>query len=327
MGTIWRAVSVAIILATSAVLTGDRAAAAQDHPLYLALGDSIAFGVGAANPAAEGYVGLAHFDLTAEDGPYPDRLDLLNLAEPGATSGDLLAAEGQLEKALNEIAQREDDSIPGNEVELISIDVGGNDLLALADADSPCLADTSSTECRDAITRTLSDLQDNLGTILERLRAAAPDAGIYAINLYNPYSGTGDPREVLASVAVQQVNGVINATAADPGYGARLVPIFELFLGRGGQWIASDQIHPNDDGHRVIAEALVAAIEERSAAVPEDLASVPTGSAGLIPGLVSEGGDEDGGASTAILVIAVLVAFAAGLTVSAVYFWTRGRPA
>lgn len=325
MGTI-RLALVAAILGLSVSAVADRVAAAQEYPLYLALGDSIAFGVGAANPAAEGYVGLTHFDLSAEDGPYPDRLDLVNLAEPGATSGDLLAPEGQLEKALDEIAGREEDSISGNEVELISIDVGGNDLLALANPDSPCLADTGSPECRDAITKTLSDLQDNLAAILQQLREAAPAAGIFTINLYNPYSGTGDPREVLASVAVQQVNGVINATAADPEYGAQLVPIFELFLGRGTQWIASDQIHPNDEGHRVIAEALVAAMEGRDVVVPEDLASVPTDSAGLIPGAPETAESQDGGISTTLLVIAVLVAFVAGLTLSAAYFWMRGRP-
>ena len=32
---------------------------AAETPAYIALGDSLAFGVGAANPAAEGYVALA----------------------------------------------------------------------------------------------------------------------------------------------------------------------------------------------------------------------------------------------------------------------------
>jgi lysophospholipase L1-like esterase len=312
-------VSLLLFAAPHAVFSGE-----DDLPAYLALGDSIAFGVGATNPAAEGYVGLTHFNLTKEDAPYADGLHLINTAEPGATSADVLEPKGQLDKALEEIELRANDDIEGNEVEVISIDIGGNDLLQLAESDSPCIIDTGSRECRDAISDALSGLQENLTTILTELREAAPEARIYTIDLYNPYSGTGDAREVLAGVAVQQVNGVINATSANKDLGVTLVTIFELFLGRGEQWVATDLIHPNNAGHEVISEALVASIEERPVRVPEDLASVPTGPATgePAPAQADDGGD---GLSGVILYVVIGVAFAAGLAVSGTYFWARGR--
>jgi lysophospholipase L1-like esterase len=316
----------ALILALLAAV-GISAARAdqQEYPGYLALGDSLAFGVGAANPAAEGYVGLTHFALSEEGGAYEGELDLINVAEPGATSEDLLEPEGQLERALAEIDARESDNIPDNDIALISIDVGGNDLLQLADPDSPCVADTGSPGCREAINGMLAGLRSNLAEILLALREAAPNARIFAVNLYNPYSGTGDVRELLANVAVQQVNGVINATASDPAYDVELVPVFELFMGRGDQWIASDGIHPNNDGHRVMSEALLASIGERPPEIPDDLASVPTGPATGEAPVPGESQDDDGGVPFLVLAIITAIAFTAGIAVSGLYVWARGR--
>ncbi|MBI1885493.1 MAG: hypothetical protein HYS09_04155 [Chloroflexi bacterium] len=71
-------------------------ASALRPPVYLALGDSLAFGIGATIPAEGGYVALVHDKLRRSD-RYIDRgLDLVNLAVPGATSGDLLVEGGQL---------------------------------------------------------------------------------------------------------------------------------------------------------------------------------------------------------------------------------------
>jgi acyl-CoA thioesterase I len=321
-----------LFLALLATPTANTAYSAES-PAYLALGDSLAFGVGATNPAAEGYVGLTHFELTSVPRYEEIGLDLVNVSEPGATSSDLLVPDGQLQAAIDEITARQAETKelpegePSTEVELISIDVGGNDLLALAAPEAPCVEDPTSDECRTALGATLATLGENLELILRDLRQAAPDAQIYAINLYNPYSGTGDEREVVASIGVEQVNGVIAAAAADPDLSIHLVDIHGLFEGRGNQWVASDRIHANDAGHRVISEALLAAIQERPVVIPEDLA--PTlAPDGTVDNLGGTNGNGDGGNDTLIaLAIAIPIAFLAGLTVTTVYFWARGRPA
>jgi lysophospholipase L1-like esterase len=315
----------AAFLLASILLLNHSPATAQEGPAYLALGDSLAFGVGATNPAAEGYVGLTHFGLESSSSFAGSGLELVNVSEPGATSGDLLVTDGQLEKALREIQERAEDDVEDNEVELISLDIGGNDLLQLAEPDSPCILDTGSTACRQGISAMLSGLETNLEIILTRLTDAAPEAEVYVLDLYNPYSGTGDQREVIADFAVQQVNGVITATASGPAFRTvGLVTIFELFEDRGQQWIASDGIHPNDAGHRVMAEALLAAIEERPVEVPTDLASAPTDPADDRPGsgaITDDGGD----GPPWLMIIGISVAFFAGMAVSSTYFWVRGR--
>jgi len=317
---IWPPVAAFLLLAVLS-LTPSPGAHAADAPAYLALGDSLAFGVGATNPAAEGYVGLTHFELQQSERYAETDLELINVSVPGATSSELLEPDGQVDEAISEIEERLTDN-PDAPVEIISLDVGGNDLLALAEPDSPCIEGTTTEACLDALGEMLSTLQANLREMLVRLRDAAPDAEIYVIDLYNPYSGTGEVQEIVANVAVQQVNGVISAASADPDLDVHLVSVFELFEGRAAQWIASDGIHPNDDGYRVMSAALLASINNQQLVLPSDLAASP--SPGATGDALAIGGSDDGVDQLVVLILAV-VAFLAGAIVSAAYFVTRGR--
>ena len=315
--------SLALFIATA---SPGPSARAQEAPAYIALGDSLAFGVGASNPSTTGYVALAHNALSGSERFSPTGLDLLNLGVAGARSADLLAPGGQLDSALDEIRARQE-AAPSieNEVEVISVDVGGNDLLGLVAPGSPCLESASVEPCRAAFGEVLSSIDRNLTEIVTRLREAAPEATIVVVDLYNPYSGTGDLREPIAEVGVGQANGVIGAVTADPDLGITTASIFQLFIGRGTQWVAPDGIHPNDSGHRVIAEAVIAAMDNREPRIPEDLLAVTPGATGasIEPGSGTIANGD--GASTILLVVAVAVAFVAGAAVSGAYFMARGR--
>jgi lysophospholipase L1-like esterase len=303
----------AFLLLAAVALASATAVSAQQPPAYLALGDSLAFGVGADNPAEQGYVGLTAANLRLSKYSATG-LDLVNLSAPGATSADLLQPGGQVDRALTEIQSR-------GGADIISIDIGANDLLALAESNSPCLQSAGSKACQDALGQTLAGLQSNLSSVLRRLREAAPNAQVYVLDIYNPYSGTNDPRAIVTSVGVQQLNGVIAAAAADPSLGARFVSIHDVFEGRARQWIASDGVHPNNDGYRVMAEALLAAIEGRSPVLPSDLAALPTAAVGA-GSSVSSGGS---GVNALVPEVGIPVAFVAGLLLSATYFVVRGR--
>jgi lysophospholipase L1-like esterase len=303
----------AFLFLAAVSLASAAAVSAQQPPAYLALGDSLAFGVGADNPAEQGYVGLTAANLRL--GKYSGTgLDLVNLSAPGATSADLLQPGGQLDRAISEIQRR-------GGVDIISVGVGANDLLALADSSSPCSQNASSKACQDVLGQTLAGLQSNLSSVMRQLRAAAPNAQVYVLDIYNPYSGTNDPRAIVASIGVQQVNGVIAAVAAGPSLSAKFVSIHDVFEGRARQWIASDGIHPNNDGYRVMAEALLAAIEGRSPVLPSDLAALPTEAVGA-GATVSSG---DSGVNALVPEVGIPAAFAAGLLLSAAYFVMRGR--
>ena len=120
---------------------------------------------------------------------------------------------------------------------------------------------------------------------------------------------------------------MIGAVVANAELQARAASVFQLFSGRGGQWIAPDGIHPNDNGHAVIAEAVIAAIAGREPTIPENLLSMSPGasSAALHPNTAT--GSNSGGTGVSLLafVAGMAVAFAAGLVVCGAYFIARGR--
>jgi len=301
---------------------GQASAQEQNSPAYIAIGDSLAFGIGVPEPSEQGYVALAHNSLAASDRYGESGLDLVNFAVPGATSGDLLLEDGQVDAAIAEIERRSEQDA----VELISVNIGANDLLALAAATSPCVSDPTADACLDVLGETLGALQDNLHTTLERLRQAAPTAGIFVINLYNPFSGTGDIREGIADVGVQQLNGVVGAVAADEALGVRLGNVFQLFRGRGDQWIADDGLHPNEQGHQVLAEVLLATIDSREPQIPASLLEAtpaPVPDSGELPEL-PQPNDSDG-LPLWILAVVIPLAFAAGALIAGGYFVARGR--
>src|SRR2546425_2665486 len=311
------------LLASSPPTTG-----AQQAPVYLALGDSLAFGVGASNPSTTGYVGRVYETLKKSERYQATGLELVNLSVPGAKSTDLLVPGGQLDSAVNLISQRQQDASPAaNEAEIITIDIGGNDLLALVAPGSPCLQSASVEPCRAAFGDVLKAIQSNLTEAVRRLRLAAPEAVVVVVDLYNPFSGTGDLREPIAELGVGQANGVIGAVVAKAELQAREASVFQLFSGRGGQWIAPDGIHPNDNGHAVIAEAVIAAIAGREPTIPENLLAMSPGatSAPLQPNTSNNSNDGSNGVSLFAFVAGMAVAFAAGLVVCGAYFIARGR--
>jgi hypothetical protein len=186
------------------------------------------------------------------------------------------------------------------------------------------LTDLATDPCVEALSEVLNDLQTHLGNTLRALRSASSEASIVVIDVYNPFSGTGDIRELIADVGVQRLNGVIAATAADPELGAQLATVFQLFQGRGKQWISNDGIHPNDDGHAVIAEVVLATLDGRQPAIAEELLKVPPDPVTVI-GAPPASSDGDNGVAVLVLVIAIALAFIAGGVVVGAFFVVRGR--
>ena len=316
-----------------AFLASAAPAGAKEAPAYIAIGDSLAFGVGASDPATQGYVAITHDALQRSERYRQRGLELINLAVPGATTSDLLLPGGQMERAVIEIKERrEDTSSADDNVEIIAVSIGGNDVLALAAADSPCVADPQAAECQDRLQEMLGTLEDDLTQALRRLREAAPKADIIVLDIYSSLSGRGTGPELVADLAVREMNVVIERVVSDPELGVKPVGVYPLFRGRASQLVAADDLHPNDDGHAVIAEVVLAAIEGREPVFPEELmtpaaveeiARSPLGEGGLLP--VSQ--DEDSGGTSlplflAVAIPAALLGFAA---VVGAYRSARGR--
>lgn len=244
-----------VSLLTSAPLVYTEAAPlsppeARQTGLYLALGDSIAAGIGASQPAVSGYAALLADRL---DRQRAEPLQRINFAVPGATTASLLA-DGQLTWALRVLAAAERNGVP---LASITVTIGGNDLL-LAGADPAA---------RAAALRTVGA---NLAALLARLGAATsdptgrPTTPIVVTGYYDP---TGTPKDGPAADGwwLARLDGVIARETRRAG--ATWVDVATAFAGREDRltWYPRD-VHPTDAGHRAIADAIWHAVAATEAA-------------------------------------------------------------
>jgi len=254
------------MLVVTMALSLPAAANETEGPVHLALGDSVAWGFGTERPDHHGYSAvLSRFarsmDCREDEPAGCPRLELVNMSVPGAKSGDLI--EDQLPDALALLEARNGDTDPGNDVELITITIGGNDLFQpVVDA---CLGGVTDT-CVGVIVSGLNDYADNLAVILGGLRAAAPDTEIVIMTYYNPL-GTCVLADLtlLADNVLEGLGGlptglnpIIRATAQ--GFGVKVAETHLLlddqdFVG------GNDCLHPDKSGYHKIAKAFEAVLD------------------------------------------------------------------
>jgi lysophospholipase L1-like esterase len=234
---------------------------------------------------------------------------------------------------VNEIIERQEDTSSSDDsVEIITVGIGGNDVLALATPDSPCVADPLASECQILFEEMIAVLEENLTQVLRSLREAAPKAKIVVLDLYSPLSGRGDAAELIADFAIRGINDLTQSVISQTEFGADLASVYPLFRGRAAQLVADDQIHPNDEGHALMGEVVLATIEGREPVLPEDLITptiveeirtLPLGQGGLQPPLAQD--DDDGSNLALLLAIAIPVALLGAAAVAGVYLAARGR--
>lgn len=283
----------------AAVGTGRSPDLAPGLPMYLALGDSIANGQQSADVVpddywatseawqARGYVAQFSEDLAARLNCLPGQgkgtpsgcrqLQLLNMArsaipaaveppgKPGVTT-HLLIAE-QLPGATALLEQRNGDSNRRNDVQIVTVTVGGND--AFGAILGACLGPDPS-GCMDAITSVFTTFGTNYTHILSELRAAAgQETPIITMTYYNPVPycliGQANPAAgpfvdwvleggTLPGVGTLPVgyNDLIRMVSAQ--FGATPADTFGM-LGEGDFVGGADCLHPNLSGHTKIAAA------------------------------------------------------------------------
>jgi lysophospholipase L1-like esterase len=261
-----RVVRLLVLLLPVALLAGTVPASANDEGGgYLALGDSVAFGF---SPL------VSPFDTAAFVG-YPVVLseDGVNASCPGETSGSLIAGPPdngcaafrsvaplhasyigtQLAFAVGYIRAHPD-------TELVSIDIGGNDLFVLL-----ATCGTSRSCFAAGFPALLSSLANNLATIYGSLRAAGFTGHLVALTYYLTNYNDQD-----AATAIGAINSVVaNVTTA---FGGRFADGFGAFQAEateaGGDSCAAGllirlptggcDIHPSKAGQEILAEAIEA---------------------------------------------------------------------
>ena len=257
-------------LALAVGLIASPVAAAEPGTVYVALGDSLAWGDGASDPATTAYVplmaeyfaGVAHGNAKAA----------VNLAVRGETTGSFMA--GQMSAALGTILD------PSTDTRVVTLSIGGNDLLNLLNEPTDaCVINPASPECQIGLAQALGEVANNYPTIMGTLAfALANDPGtekVFVLTLYNPFGGTGSPFEAAVDQGLLGLDLTVDCAAAQANpmnaglndivsctsafFGATVVDGFQTI---GDNALALTHIgdpgfniHPNDDGYTAIAKA------------------------------------------------------------------------
>lgn len=209
-----------------------------------------------------------------------DRYD--NQAVSGWTTTDLLTH-------LDEVTKHPD------RPDMIALSIGGNDILQPLNGDPALLADlyavarqmVGDTEeepsrsleerLRGVLTDKLAEISsretykqalqtacENLTAILNILLDRFPETTVVIQTLYNPLDKGED--DVIPLPALERLNEIICQTAA--GYDrVEVLDVAACFAGKAKQYLSSDWIHPNREGHVQIA-ALYQQLWEPRIAVP-----------------------------------------------------------
>jgi len=210
------------------------------------MGDSLAAGA----LAQEGYVPRYATYVNTDTG---SKVTTLNMGIPGWHSGDLLNA-------------LQNDPIFRNQVsgaELVTWDIGGNDL---ANAHDSFVQKTcGGLDNQDCLRAAVSTFEPNWDAIVvELLKLRNPSRTILrTMDIYNPYVASDMKAGIFNTIEpyLDEVNGHIHSNAQ-----ANNIPVAAVhtaFNGADGTQdpgtlglIAADGFHPNDAGHKVIADQL-----------------------------------------------------------------------
>jgi len=201
----------------------------DQHTRYMALGDSLSAGFGAV-PATNGFVYLIYRSGALDT--VPNTL-LANAGVPGATSRQVL--DYQVPQAIEAFRPQ-----------VITITVGGNDLLRILSGDTPA--------------QVLAEFQANLTQILALLRSGLPGTRIVVGNLYTipEIPGADDVVPIFNDIVQQVANG----------FGVPVADVYGAFQGREGLLLierhAADpfQVHPTNAGYRAMARAFLEALSQ-----------------------------------------------------------------
>lgn len=224
-----------LMLLTTNVQSPSQSRAASPG-IAIALGDSIAAGIGSSLPRSRGYAAIVAGWLARLTGePVPSE----NLAVPGETATTFTDG-GQLQRFRDTVANARAASVP---IALVTVSLGGNELLGLG---AQGLSDRQAglDEFRARYDEALGAIRDEIG----------PDTPLAVLTLYDPTEGDALVQYTDAWW-IGQFNAVIRNAATE--HLAAVAEVGARFAGKTADYTRyPSDVHPTNAGHLVIAQSI-----------------------------------------------------------------------
>jgi lysophospholipase L1-like esterase len=255
--------------------------------IYLALGDSLTFGVNATigeDPATQpssgdqGFVADLADRLVAYNGGI--RPKVVNLGVYAETSGSLVTGTPPIgwtkrNAAINSAYQNASDTqlglmqsqiaaihAAGDTVGYATFMIGVNDIFYTSA--TPAFVNGTPAEQQQLIAATIAEVQNNYLTVLTTLTSLAPEAQIFLPTYYNPYPSGYEPQHTFYNSILAGYRLYVQADAQ--AFGATMVDLAPLFAGNELTLtnIGNGDIHPTALGYTTIGQAIVSTVPEPS---------------------------------------------------------------
>ncbi|RJX37801.1 GDSL family lipase [Paenibacillus pinisoli] len=208
----------------------------------VALGDSLTKGTG--DPSGKGYVQHVADGLKKK---YGKRVQVLNnLAVNGMQASEL----------IERLSHDSGYQYAVKQANLILFTIGGNDLFLSARA-RMAQKDWKTLEA-DGLAQGIEEALERFRRIADTINRLNPSAKVVYMGLYNPFYDLDNLRR--ASISMQEWNTGAYA-AIHPYPNMLMIPTFDLFEGRIGEYLSSDHFHPNREGYERIAGRMLESLD------------------------------------------------------------------
>lgn len=212
-------------------------AADQSEIRITAIGDSLTKGTG--DSSGEGYIRQVVNGLKKE---WNKPIRLINNLAVNGMQADQLAEKLKKDKGMRYAIKQSN---------LILLTIGGNDLFQFArNSRTPGEPGIK----MSALLKDLPEGLERLEEVFAELNHINPDAQMVYVGLYNPFYDLDELRD--GSLEVQQWNKRAYEMIHDyPNM--QLIPTFDLFEKKIGNYLSSDHFHPNHEGYKAIAVRII----------------------------------------------------------------------